>query len=112
LNEEIQQNNNCIPEIQLGDPEVKSAQVFTTRLSKEFVLLERLNRFSDWSKAVRAIARLQRFIKKTKPESNSTTMKERKDAVKTIIRMVQQETYQEEINQLNSDSGSVTGKEI
>ena len=78
--------------------------MFTTKASEEFVLLDRLTRFSEWSKAVKAVARLQRFIRKHKTDSNISTVEERKVAEKSIMKMVQQGFFQEEIKQLNSGS--------
>ena len=104
LNQEVPFNNTSAQEIHIGDPEVKSIQVFTTKASEEFVLLDRLTCFSEWSKAVKAIARLQRFIRKHKTDSNISTVEERKVAKKSIMKMVQQRFFQEEIKQLNSGS--------
>lgn len=43
-----------------GDPELKRAQVHTFKAKEERTLSDCLQRFSDWKKVVKAIARLER----------------------------------------------------
>lgn len=66
-----------------GDPELRRAEVHTTKVMEQTSLLDRLQRFSDWGRMVKAIARLKRCVgnvKGLKERSESTTLDERKDA--------------------------------
>ena len=86
-----------------GDPELKKAQVHTTKVAEQISLLDRLQRFSDWSRMVKAVARLKRCarnMKGLKERSESTTLDERRDAEQFIIRLVQEEVFREEIKAL------------
>jgi len=44
------------------DPEVKSVQVLATKSTENYSIISRLERFSTWSRAVRALTVLRRFI--------------------------------------------------
>lgn len=65
------------------------------------MLLERLHKFSDWTRDVKAIARLNRRAKDIKAFSpriqETTNIEERKEAELTIIKMVQQSPFDDEI---------------
>lgn len=49
-----------VGEIASSDPELKKAQVHDTQVKEVRSLLDRLHKFSDWSRLVKAIARLKR----------------------------------------------------
>lgn len=73
------------------DPEIKRAQVHTTKAKGERSLSDRLQKFSDLRRTVRAIARLKRLAKKVKGlkiRSNKVTMQ--KDAEQFIIHVAQE----------------------
>ncbi|KAL7842113.1 hypothetical protein SRHO_G00238020 [Serrasalmus rhombeus] len=90
------------PELDIGDPEVRAAQSLTTETTKQFNIADRLSRFSSWSQAVRAVARILRCISKNK--SNSlTTVEERENAESVIIKNLQGEAFQNELGLLSKD---------
>ncbi|XP_065109942.1 uncharacterized protein [Paramisgurnus dabryanus] len=87
-------------EVSDDDPELRKAQVLTTKVTEQAPLLNRLHKFSDWGRMVKAIARLKcwaRNIKDRKERSESTTLDERKDAELFIIRLVQEDVFSGEI---------------
>ncbi|KAM4722953.1 leptin receptor [Rhinophrynus dorsalis] len=74
-----------------GDLELKRAQVHTTKAKEERSLSDRLQRFSDWKRVVKAIDRhCAKCVKGLKERSNEpTTLEERKFAEQFIIPIVQ-----------------------
>lgn len=93
-----------VGEIVDNDPEMRKAQVHKTQTREESSLPDRLHKFSDWTRVVKAIARLQRRAKEVKDPSprvnEATSIEERKDAELTIIKMVQQSAFCDEIQRL------------
>ncbi|XP_030208539.1 uncharacterized protein LOC115556311 [Gadus morhua] len=89
-----------IPELIIGDPEVRSALVLNTRTTEQASLVDRLSKFSSWSLAIRAVARLLRRIRKNR-SNNLTTVTEREDAEHCIIKDLQKNVYQEELKLLS-----------
>ncbi|XP_051813869.1 uncharacterized protein LOC127536725 [Acanthochromis polyacanthus] len=91
-------------EINVQDPELKVTQVFTVKAKEEKSISERLERFSDWTRVVRAIARLKRRVKYRKNmkemSNESTTVEERKEAEEFIISTVQKEAFSKEIKSI------------
>ena len=86
--------------IRIGDPELRKVRPLATKTSERFSLLNRLSRFSDWTKAIRAIARLRRLVQRTNPGGGLTTVEERRDAELFIIKDMQQDVYSEEIEMI------------
>ena len=88
-------------EISSNDPKLKKVQVHDVQAKETKSLLDRLHKFSDWSRMVKAIARLKRHVKKIKgPQPRScevTSLEERREAEMTIIKMVQEATFSKEI---------------
>lgn len=88
-------------EISSSDPELKKAHVHDTQAKEVRSLLDRLHRFSDWSRVVKAIARLKRHAKEIKglnPRScEATSLEERREDELVIIKMVQEATLSQEI---------------
>ncbi|KAL6490986.1 hypothetical protein MHYP_G00013310 [Metynnis hypsauchen] len=88
-------------EISSSDPELKKVQVHGVQAKETKSLLDRLHKFSDWSRMVKAIARLKRHVKEIKglqPRScEVTSLEERREAELTIIKMVQEVTFSKEI---------------
>ncbi|KAL6455426.1 hypothetical protein MHYP_G00361280 [Metynnis hypsauchen] len=86
-------------EISSSDPELKKVQVHDVQAKETKSLLDRLHKFSDWSRMVKAIARLKRQeIKGLQPRScEVTSLEERREAELTIIKMVQEATFSKEI---------------
>ncbi len=99
-----------VEEVDKGDPELKRAQVLAIKVKEEMFLSDRLERFSDWKRAVKAIARLKRCARSVKGlverSNEATSLEERKDAEQFIIRTVQEEVFGNEIKSLRQ------GKEV
>ncbi|XP_052445763.1 uncharacterized protein LOC127987458 [Carassius gibelio] len=93
-----------VGEIIDNDPELRKAQVHKTQAKEERSLLDRLQKFSDWTRVVKAIARLKRCSREVKGLSSrvneATSIEERQDAELTVIRMVQQSAFCDEIQRL------------
>lgn len=90
-----------------NDPELRKAQVLNTRAKEDRTLLDRLTKFSDWKRAVKAIARLKhraKQIKRLKPKgSEATSVEERQVAEGFIIKLVQIEAFGSEIKGLKQN---------
>ncbi len=88
-------------EVDKEDPELKRAQVLAIKVKEDMFLSDRLERFSDWKRAVKAIARLKRCARSVKGlverSNEATSLEERKDAEQFIIRTVQEEVFGNEI---------------
>ncbi|KAJ8369493.1 hypothetical protein SKAU_G00095210 [Synaphobranchus kaupii] len=85
-----------IPELTIGDPEVRSAQALKTKTTEQVSIVDRLSKLSSWSRATRAIARILRRISKNR--SNClTTVTERENAERVIIRSLQEQVYEDEL---------------
>ena len=93
-----------VGEIKEDDPELRKAFVCNTKAKEARSLLDRLEKFSDWSRVVRAIARLKRYVKECKDgkqrTSEDTNLEERKEAELAIIKLVQAEAFSDEIKDL------------
>lgn len=100
---EILLPDEAIPELPVGDPEVKGAQTLSTKTTEYDTLTDRLSGLSSWSRAVRAVARILRRIKQDKSNGLSTVM-EREDAERLIIMDVQRQMYPEELKLLRKRS--------
>ena len=99
-----------VGEVKEDDPELRNVQVLNTKTKDERSLLDRLTKFSDWKRAVKAIARLKRHAKQIKgyklKESEATSIEERQEAELFIIKLVQGEAFSSEIKGLKQ------GKEV
>ncbi|XP_073728111.1 uncharacterized protein [Misgurnus anguillicaudatus] len=87
-------------ELAVGDPEVRKVQSFQVITTKSKDLIDHLSKFSSWPKAVKAIARLLRLSRKDKTNSPAT-VSEQEDAKHLILKGVQKQVYQKEIDILN-----------
>lgn len=91
-----------VGEISSNDPELKKAQVHDTQAKEVRSLLDRLHKFSDWMRMVKAIARLKRLAKEKKglkPRScEASSLEERREAELVIIKMVQEAAFSQEIH--------------
>lgn len=78
--------------------------VCNTKSKESRSLLDRLQKFSDRSRGVKAVARLKRKIKEFKGvkqrTNESTSLEERKEAELVIIKLVQKEAFSNEILKL------------
>ncbi|XP_062567607.1 uncharacterized protein LOC134229830 [Saccostrea cucullata] len=91
-------------ELQLGDPEVRSARSLCTKTKAHSSILDILSRFSSWTKMISFIARMQRLsngVKGTYPPNPN----ERLQAEQTIIKHIQHETFQDAISALEKSEG-------
>lgn len=99
-NKEMKLPVDEIPELTIGDPEVRSALALSTRTTEQRSLVDHLSKFSSWSLATRAVARILRRISKNR-SNNLTTVTEREDAEHCIIKDLQKDVYQEELKLLS-----------
>ncbi|KAL6490035.1 hypothetical protein MHYP_G00003800 [Metynnis hypsauchen] len=97
---EIETPSEVIQDLSVGDPEVRKAQTLQTKTTEQSGLIDRLSKFSSWSRAIQAVARLLRRIKGDKSNALST-VSERENAERLIIRELQSQAYQEEIKILS-----------
>ena len=89
-----------IPNIQFGDPEVK-ATVRAATVKESFSLIDCVSRFSSWTKAVGVVSYLRRPFKKNKPKTVATTVAERQDAERHILKEIQRKAFKNEIASLS-----------
>ncbi|XP_048020447.1 uncharacterized protein LOC125251470 [Megalobrama amblycephala] len=82
-----------------GDPEVRQAQTLSAETT-EVTLSDRLSKLSSWSGAVQAVARLVRRAKGDKSIGHSTVA-ERENAKRIIIKDLQRNTYTGDIKLLS-----------
>lgn len=82
-----------VGEISEDDPELRKTHVHKIHSREERSLLDRLERFSDWARAVQAVAILKRRARAAKGHkprfSEPTTLQERKEAEVFLIKLVQ-----------------------
>ena len=102
--QDLPAGNIKVGEVSDDDPELRKAQVLNTKAKEERTLLDRLSKFSDWKRAVKAIAFLKRHVKQIKgfkPKTSETTsVEERQEAELFIIKLVQEEAFSCEIKML------------
>ncbi|XP_057709746.1 uncharacterized protein LOC130927761 [Corythoichthys intestinalis] len=86
-----------VGELSVCDPEVKNVQVLNTQANEQRSLLDRLCKFSNWSRMIKAIARLKRFLKDKKNprkgSSQASTLQDRKEAEVLILKLVQDTAF-------------------
>lgn len=77
-----------VGEIKEDDPELHKAFVHNVKAKEDRTMLDRFEKFSDWSKLIRALAILRRKIKEykgsTQTTHGSTNLEERKEAENTF----------------------------
>ncbi len=88
-----------VPDLLLGDPEVKTFCTLNTNCTESFNLVDRLSKFSSWSKAIRAVARLLRRVNKDK-SNHPSTVSERQKAELYIIKCLQESSYKDELKEI------------
>ncbi|XP_020556659.2 uncharacterized protein LOC110014220 [Oryzias latipes] len=95
-----------VGEIDDSDPELRKVQVLNVKAEEQRTLLDRLTKFSDWKRAVKAIACLKKFanqINGAKPKPKvyeASSIEERKEAETFIFRLAQEEAFNREINSI------------
>lgn len=101
---ELPTSDAKVGEVSDNNPEVRKAQVLNTSAKVNRTLLDRLTKFSDWRRAVKAIACLKCHAKQVKglnPKLNrSTSVEERQQTELFIIRLVLREVFSSEIKSL------------
>ena len=66
-------------------------------------ILDRIDKFSTWTRAVLAFTMLRRFVKHRGPPSSATCLQDITDTEKIIIRMVQEQHFSTIIETLKKD---------
>ncbi|XP_013412394.1 uncharacterized protein LOC106175106 [Lingula anatina] len=84
-------NDVQLPEM---DPEIKMSSVRSTQTVEKKSMIERLEKFSDWSRAVRAIARLKRRARGIK-NASLTSEEERQETTTFLIKLAQEQKFEE-----------------
>ena len=104
-------NPSNIPDIVLctNDPEVKK-NISTVNIIQicdssqaPTSILDRIDKFSTWTRAVLAFTMLRRFVKHRGPPSSTTCLQDITDTEKIIIRMVQEQHFSTIIETLKKD---------
>ncbi|XP_078321623.1 uncharacterized protein LOC111100747 [Crassostrea virginica] len=93
------ESQNVKAELQLGDPEVKSARSFCCKTEIQSNILGFVSRSSSWTKTISVIARIQRLSNGVKGTHPPTT-DERCKAEQTIVKLVQHDAFQDTISVL------------
>ncbi|XP_039859773.1 uncharacterized protein LOC120716337 isoform X2 [Simochromis diagramma] len=101
---ELPVENGKFTEVKPNDPELKTIHVFNTKVEERRTILDRLTKFSDWRRAVKAIACLQKFVKDfkglTQTKGENTSVEDRQRAELFIIKLAQENTFSKEIKDL------------
>ena len=97
---EIPSTKEEIPNIQIGDLEVK-ATVRATTVKEPFSLIDYISRFSSWAKAVGMVSYLKRPFKRNKPKTLATTVAERQDAERHIFKEMRRAAFKNKITSLS-----------
>ncbi|XP_038549580.1 uncharacterized protein LOC119883123 [Micropterus salmoides] len=113
-----QQNLPCkeemVGEVEMTDPELRKAHVHAVKMKEVNSLVKRFTKFSDWSRAVRAAARLKRFIREFKGHQprtkEATSLEERREAEIFIIKLVQEEAFAEDIQKIKLQKENTLNK--
>nr|XP_021329350.1 uncharacterized protein LOC110439121 [Danio rerio] len=100
-----------VGDLDTDDPEVRKVLVHHT-LTTENSLAERFSKFSSWTKLVKAIARLIRFVKELKGSikrtNKATSLEERQEAEHVVIAIEQGLVFSKEIKELHSKKELIT----
>ncbi|XP_038142217.1 uncharacterized protein LOC119784309 [Cyprinodon tularosa] len=96
-----------VGEVKENDPELRKAFVCTTNAKEEQTILNKFEKFSEWSRLIRALATLRRKVKECKGDKQrtkeSTSLEERKETELFVIKLVQEKAFAEEIKSLKSN---------
>ncbi|XP_060760080.1 uncharacterized protein LOC132870456 [Neoarius graeffei] len=103
-----------VGEVSGSDPELKAVQVFSTKAREERTLLDRLTKFSDWKRAVKAVACLKHYVKhfssRKSNYSYAISIEERQEAELFIIKLVQHDVFSSEMESIQR-AGEVRSKD-
>ncbi|XP_076829473.1 uncharacterized protein LOC143475509 [Brachyhypopomus gauderio] len=107
-NRELPREEVMVGESVDSDPELRKVTIHDTQATEERSLQDRLCKFSDWTRAVKAVARLKRWIKEIKHlqsrSGEATSLAERSEAELTIIKMSQEKALFKEIQHIKNQS--------
>ncbi|XP_032364376.1 uncharacterized protein LOC116678740, partial [Etheostoma spectabile] len=110
----LPRERQMVGEVEATDPELRKTHVHTVRTEEVKSIANHFNKFSDWSRAVRAVARLQRFVREFKGlqsrTNEATSLEERKEAEIFIIRLVQEENFAKDLHKIKSQKVSTLNK--
>lgn len=88
-------------ELLVADPEVKTMQALQIKVVKDNDFLERLERFSKWSTALKIVARIQRLAKRIKT-AEPINVEDRRKAGLVLVKLAQRNAFNEEIQSLSN----------
>ncbi|KAI2646413.1 Pro-Pol polyprotein [Labeo rohita] len=111
---EICMFENGTTDLTIGDPEIRQAQTLQTSVlpsSEPLSIADRLIKFSSWSRAIRAVARLVRRAKQIKSNKLST-VSEQQNAEHVIIKDLQKQAYGKEIEHLKKGKQLTKGNKL
>lgn len=91
---------NEIFELQPGDVEVRGALTLNLQAIEQRTIVDHLSKFSSWSQAVKAIACIQRQIRRFKM-IDLPTVEKRERAKHIMIKHLQKHVFQEELKVLS-----------
>lgn len=101
--------------IEEDDPEIRKNFVCNAKAKEEKSLVERFKKFSDWSRVVKAVARLRRQISEYKGKKQKTnectSLEERKEAELVIVKLVQEEAFPDLIKNLKQENATIKTKD-
>ncbi|XP_062248605.1 uncharacterized protein LOC133957162 [Platichthys flesus] len=101
-------------EVETTDPELRKAYAHAAKTEEANAMANRFTKFSDWNRAVRAIARLKRYVREFKglqPRTNETTnLEERREAEVFIIKLTQEEAFAGDIQRIRFQKGDIRSK--
>lgn len=103
--------SDAIPELSVGDLEVRTAQTLITETEEQTSIADRLLKFSSWLSAVRAIACIQRRINNGKVNGHST-VQDRERAERFIIRSIHSHAYKDDLKLLSKGIEPQTHKQL
>lgn len=86
----------------VGDPEIKSVHAFATQVKEPRDVLNRLDRFSTWTTLIKVVSRIKRLGSRVKVHGDLVTVEERRRAIETVIKLVQQQAFTQELKVLQS----------
>lgn len=93
-----------VGEVKTTDPELRKVHVHAVKMKEVNSIANRFTKFSDWSRAVRAVARLKRFVREFKGlqqrTNEATSLEERREAEIFIIKLVQEQAFAEDIQKI------------
>lgn len=72
-----------VGETSVSDPEVKKVSVLNTQGKEQWSLLDRLHKFPDWFRMIKAVARPKRFLKNAKNIRGSNQSLKPSNAIRT-----------------------------